>query len=66
LFRTVLEIRESGADGAAATATGLERIGSFGDKYFEVDHPFLFFIWDYRSGIVLFMGRVADPTPITD
>ncbi|XP_046406653.1 leukocyte elastase inhibitor-like [Ischnura elegans] len=64
--KTVLEIREDGAEASAATAAGLERVGTFGDKYFEVDHPFIFFIWDYRSGIVLFMGRVADPAPLND
>ncbi|XP_037077805.1 leukocyte elastase inhibitor-like [Pollicipes pollicipes] len=34
------------------------------DKYFEVDHPFLFLVWDYHSAMVLLMGRVVHPEPL--
>jgi serine protease inhibitor len=27
-----------------------------------VNHPFLFFVRERHSGMVLFMGRVADPS----
>ena len=35
--------------------------GAFGQKYFEVDHPFIFMVWDYYSGMFLLMGRVIHP-----
>ena len=59
--RAVLEVSEQGARGAAATHASLERISTLGQKYFEVDHPFLFLVWDYYSGMLLLMGRVLEP-----
>ncbi len=48
---------------AESTTSGLNRLGAFGEKYFEVDHPFIFFLWDYHSGILLFIGRITTPEP---
>jgi serpin B len=30
---------------------------------FFADHPFLFFIRDTTTGLVIFQGRVTDPCP---
>lgn len=61
LYRATYQVTEKGARGAAASAATVERVGTFGQKYFEVDHPFLFLVWDYYSGMLLLMGRVIRP-----
>ena len=38
--------------------------GAFEQKFFEVDHPFIFMVWDYYSGMFLLMGRVIHPDVI--
>jgi serpin B len=56
---------EQGTEAAAATAVPMMRIGSAMPSRpipFVADHPFLFLIRDRASGLVLFMGRVSDPS----
>lgn len=60
-----IEVDEKGTEAAAATAVVMmERgIGPTDPPHpFVADHPFAFFLRDTRSGMVMFMGRVADPT----
>ncbi|RWS29384.1 Sar s 27 allergen (serpin-like protein 2) [Leptotrombidium deliense] len=61
VHRAILKIDESGSIGVAATAAIAERIGSFSGKFFEADHPFLFFLTDKQSGIILFAGVYSGP-----
>ena len=59
-----VKVDEKGTEAAAATAVVMPRAGSAAPAQpteFKADHPFLFFIRDNASGLVLFMGRVADP-----
>ncbi len=62
--RAIIEVDEEGAVAAAATAV----VGGFGGRIlpavpvFRADRPFVFLIHDARSGTILFMGRVVDPT----
>jgi len=59
------EVNEEGTEAAAATVTGAGGGGAFfppPPPVFRADHPFLFFIRDTKSGSLLFLGRLADPT----
>jgi len=58
--QAVVEVDEEGTE-AAATTGGVMLTLSLGQR-FLADHPFLFFIRDRQSGMILFMGRVEDPT----
>lgn len=61
------EVNEEGTEATAATAVvvGLAAMPSHPPPpppVFRADHPFLFFIRDTRSGSLLFLGRLADPS----
>jgi serpin B len=59
-----VRVDEQGTEAAAATAVPMARAGGAPEKPFElaVNRPFLFFIRDRASGLVLFLGRVSDPS----
>jgi serpin B len=59
-----VKVDEDGTEAAAATAVVMARAGGAAmrpPEEFKADHPFLFLIRDVRSGMVFFIGRVADP-----
>jgi serpin B len=63
--KAFVKVDEKGTEAAAATAVMMPRGGGPPPAKFRdvrADRPFLFFIRDNESGLVLFMGRVADPT----
>jgi serpin B len=59
------QVNEAGTEAAAVTAGGAAPSGSIdgGPPVFRADHPFLFFIRDTQSGSLLFLGRLANPSP---
>ncbi|MBF0122695.1 MAG: serpin family protein [Candidatus Omnitrophica bacterium] len=65
LHKAFIEVNEDGTEAAAATAV-MMAAGSAAPqedpKVFRADHPFFFVIQDNMTGLVLFMGRVMDPT----
>ena len=61
IHKAYIEVNEEGTEAAAATAVVMA-LGCCRPLEFSANHPFLFVIKDKRSGAVLFMGRVANPT----
>jgi serpin B len=60
-----VKVDEKGTEAAAATAVMEAEVGTAaggGPRPFRVDRPFLFVIRDNASGLVLFLGRVNDPS----
>ncbi len=65
--KAFIKLDEKGTEAVAATAVVGSRRSANGKPppptvEFHADHPYLFFIRDVRSGMILFMGRVSDPT----
>jgi len=63
--KAFVKVDEKGTEAAAATAAPMAAAGAAPEPekpaVFNADHPFLFFLRDVRSGMILFMGRVNDP-----
>jgi len=66
IHKAFIDVNELGTEAAAATSTVMVATAMRAPEpppiVFRADHPFLFMIRDTRSGAILFMGRVTDPT----
>ncbi|KAL1197981.1 Serpin-ZX [Cardamine amara subsp. amara] len=59
IHKSCIEVDEVGSKAAAAAAV----VQSNSSKYdFVADHPFLFLVKERRTGLVLFLGQVIDPS----
>jgi serpin B len=61
VHQATITVDEKGTEAAAATGISLEDSAARG-RAVALDHPFLYFIRDTKTGAILFMGRVTDPT----
>lgn len=60
--KAFIEVNEEGSEAAAATgAVMMMRSMPMPPEDFRADRPFLFFLRDALTGMVVFQGRVADP-----
>ncbi len=64
LHKAFVEVNEEGTEAAAATGTVMRMLAVRPQPtlVFRADHPFVFLIRDTRSGSILFLGRVLDPS----
>ena len=63
--KATIEVDEAGSEAAAATGglTMFKSANLDNDVLsFKADHPFLFSLRDIKTGLLLFRGRVSDPS----
>ena len=62
--KAFVDVSEEGTEAAAATGIGVSLVSAVVSPArvsFRADHPFLFFIRDTRTGLLLFAGRLFNP-----
>ncbi len=60
IHKAFVEVNEEGTEAAAATAVVIRTIAM--PPQFIADHPFLFLIRENKTGTILFIGRMMDPS----
>ena len=63
LHKAFVSVDEEGTEAAAATAVVMTRTAAPSEPAveFQADRPFLFLIQHRDTGVILFLGRFADP-----
>lgn len=63
LHKAFVDVNEEGTEAAAATSVVAVARSALPvpPVTFRADHPFIFLIYENRTGSILFMGRVTDP-----
>jgi serpin B len=65
IHKAYVDVNEAGTEAAAATAVGIRAMAVLTPKPpipFRADHPFLFLIRDRRTGNLLFLGSLTQPS----
>ena len=61
--KALIEVDENGSEAAAASAISMSfRSMPMDPIHFNADHPFIFSLRDTQTGLLLFLGRVGDPS----
>ena len=61
VHKAFVNVDEKGTEAAAATGVAVGATAIQYPTVVKVDRPFLFFIYEQKSGTILFTGRVTDP-----
>ncbi len=64
VHKTFLSVAENGTEAAAATAVTITLAAAPGQenlKVFNANRPFIFLIYDGKTGAILFIGRLVNP-----
>ena len=61
VHQAYIDVNEEGTEAAAATGVVMRESMPI-LEVFRADHPFIFTIWDRDTGLILFIGRVMDPS----
>jgi serpin B len=62
IHQAFIEVNEKGTEAAAATGVSIALSAAIQEEVFLADHPFVFLIRDVDTGVIMFMGRVTDPS----
>jgi serpin B len=62
IHQAFIEVNEKGTEAAAATGVSVKLTAAAPEETFRADRPFVFFIRDMDTGVIMFMGRVTDPS----
>jgi serpin B len=62
IHKAFVDVNEEGTKAAAATAVIMKKVAISIPLTFRADHPFVFLIRENRTGSILFVGRIVNPT----
>jgi len=62
IHKAFVDVNEEGTEAAAATAVVMLKSVAAKPLEFRADHPFVFLIRENKTGSILFIGRIVDPT----
>ena len=64
IHKSFIDVNEKGTEAAAVTVVMLKESAAYYPEsvLFIADHPFVFLIQEQKTGQILFMGKIIDPT----